>query len=245
MKYGRRGLIGWFASHPIAANLLMLLIMVGGIIGFNLVNKEVFPRFDLQKVEIVATYPNASVLEIENSVCIRIEEAIYDVVGVKTLDSDIVEETCSIQVSLAADANQENTMNALRSKIQSLTQLPKTIETITVKPASRQGDSDDGVIWVALYADASALDLQKYGETLRDDLERIEGASLVRNYGEIPYQITIDIAPEILKRYRLTLHDITQAIESTSLNQATGLIKSCRGITTHRKKQGRKQNRFS
>ncbi|MEN9757842.1 MAG: hypothetical protein RL755_2029 [Pseudomonadota bacterium] len=62
MKYGRRGLIGWFASHPIADNLLMLLIMVGGIIGFNLVNKEVFPRFDLQKVEIVATYPNASVL---------------------------------------------------------------------------------------------------------------------------------------------------------------------------------------
>lgn len=229
MKHDHRGLIGWFASHPIAANLLMLLIMVGGIIGFNLVNKEVFPRFDLQKVEIVATYPNASVLEIENSVCIRIEEAIYDVVGVKTLDSDIVEETCSIQVSLAADANQENTMNALRSKIQSLTQLPKTIETITVKPASRQGDSDDGVIWVALYADASALDLQKYGETLRDDLERIEGASLVRNYGEIPYQITIDIAPEILKRYRLTLHDITQAIESTSLNQATGLIKSSAG----------------
>lgn len=77
MKQYRRGLIAWFARHTIAANLLMLLIMVGGVIGFNVVNKEVFPRFDLQKIDIIAAYPNASVLEIENSVCVRIEEAIY------------------------------------------------------------------------------------------------------------------------------------------------------------------------
>jgi multidrug efflux pump subunit AcrB len=229
MKQYRRGLIAWFARHTIAANLLMLLIMVGGVIGFNIVNKEVFPRFDLQKIDIIAAYPNASVLEIENSVCVRIEEAIYDVIGVKTLDSDIVDESCFIQVSLTDDANQENLINALRSKIQAITQLPKALETITVKPASRQGDSDDGVIWVALYADAAALDLQRYGDTLLDDFQRIEGVSLVRNYGEIPYQITIDIAPNVLKRYQLTLHDITLAIQAASLNQATGLIKSSAG----------------
>jgi multidrug efflux pump subunit AcrB len=223
----RKGLIAWFASNAVAANLLMLLIIIGGVVGFNFIDKEVFPHFNLQKIDIVAAYPNASVLEIEESVCARIEDAVFDIAGVKQLNSTIIDSTCKITVSVHPDFNQEQVISDLRSKVQSIPRLPKNLETITVQAALH--DSDDGVIWVALHGETNALTLQRYGEQIRSELEQIPDVYLVRNYGEIAYQIAIEVSPAILKHYQLSLHEISLAIQQSSLNQTTGVIKTTAG----------------
>lgn len=71
----------WFAANPVAANLLMLLIMSGGLLGMANVDKEVFPRFSPQQIVVETQYPGAGTAEVEESVCVPIEEAIHDVPG--------------------------------------------------------------------------------------------------------------------------------------------------------------------
>jgi multidrug efflux pump subunit AcrB len=222
-----RGLLAWFASNSVAANLLMLLIFIGGIVGFNLVDKEVFPRFNLQKIEITALYPNASPLEVEQSLCVRIENAIAEREGIKRLNTEITEGQCRITVAILPDYDQQQMINALRASIQSIPRLPKGIENITVQAALR--DEDSGVIWVALHGATEALDLQRYGEHIKADLEHINGVRLVRNYNEIPYEIAIEVSAEKLRQYQLSLHEVTEAIHRTSLNQSNGLVKTPAG----------------
>ena len=224
-----RGVLAWFASNPIAANLLMLLIFIGGIVGFNIVDKEVFPRFSLQKIDIVANYPGASASEIEQSVCIRIENAIAEREGIKHINAEILEgeSLCRIKVSLLPDYDQQQMINVLRSSVQNIPRMPKGVESIIVEASMREEDS--GVIWVALHGATEAFDLQRYGEHIKADLEHIDGVRLVRNYNEIPYEIAIEISPEKLRQHQLSLSDVTEAIHRSSLNQANGLVKTPAG----------------
>lgn len=223
----RTGLLAWFASNSVAANLLMLLIFVGGMVGFNIVDKEVFPRFNLQKITVMALYPSASPVELEESVCVRLENAIYQHQGVKRINSEITEGRCLINVSILPDVDQDLMINALRASIQSIPRLPKDMESITVQAASR--DDDSGVIWVALHGETSPFALQRYGEQIKADLERIDGVRMVRNYNELAYEIAIEISAEKLRHYQVSLHEVTEAIHLASLNQSNGLVKTPAG----------------
>ncbi len=225
--YRPTGLLTWFASNPVAANLLMILIIIGGIVGFKVMDKEVFPRFSPQQIEVTAEYPGAGPLEIEESVCVRIEEAIIDMPGIKRLNSTIREGVCSVNVSVLPDYDQDQAINALRGRIQNIPRLPKNLEKIDVQAAVR--NDDDGVIWVAMHGPTDPLTLQRFGERIRTDLEQIPGILKVRNYGEIPYEIVIEVASAKLNQYRLSLHDVTEAVRRASLDQSGGLVKTPSG----------------
>ena len=227
MKHRPTGLLAWFASNPVAANLLMLLIIIGGLIGFKVMDKEVFPRFSPQQIDITAEYPGAGPLEIEASVCVRIEEAISDMPGIKRQSSDIIEGRCTVRVLLLPDIDQDQALNSLRGRIQNIPRLPKNLEKIDIQPATRS--DDDGVIWVALHGPTDPLTLQHFGETIRVDLEQISGVLRVRNYGEIPYELVIEVASAKLNQYHLSLHDVTEAIRRASLDQSGGLVKTPAG----------------
>jgi multidrug efflux pump subunit AcrB len=225
--YRPDGLLAWFASNPVAANLLMILIVIGGIVGFKVMDKEVFPRFNPQQIDVIAEYPGAGPLEIEESVCVRIEEAVNDMPGVKRLNSEILEGRCTVKVSVLPDYDRETIINSLRGRIQNIPRLPKNLEKIDIQPAVRDGD--DGVIWVALHGPADPLTLQRFGEHIRTDLEHIPGVFRVLNYGVIPYEIAIEVSSAKLNQYRLSLHDITEAVRRASLDQSGGLVKTPTG----------------
>ncbi len=221
------GLLAWFASNPVAANLLMVLILVGGVSGYIAMDKEVFPRFNPHKIEIAAVYPGAGPMEIEASVCVRIEEAINDAPGVKGLYTEIQQGSCNMKVSVLPGYNLEQVLNTLQGRVQGIPRLPKNLEKIEVQLAQR--DDDDGVIWVSLHGPTDPLSLQRYGEHIRADLERIPGVRWVRNYYETPYEIAIEVSPAKLQQYRLSLHDVTKAIHRASLEKSNGLVKTSAG----------------
>lgn len=221
------GLLAWFAANPVAANLLMMLIIVGGIAGIDRMDKEVFPRFNTHQIDITAEYPGAGPLEIEESVCVRIEEAINDIPGIKRQTSAIQEGKCIVKVSVLPDYDKDRMVDSLRGRIQNIPRLPKDLEKIDIQPSLRAGD--DGVIWVALHGPTDALTLQRFGERIRTDLEQIPGVRKVLNYGEIPYEIAIEIPSIKLNQYQLSLHDVTEALRRASLDQTGGLIKTPSG----------------
>lgn len=218
------GLLAWFAENPVAANLLMLLILTGGVLGMIDVDKEVFPRFSPHQIEVTAIFPGAGPAEVEQSICIPIEEAVHDLPGIKHLHGEIRGDTCTLGVEILPDRNREQMMALLRSRVQSIQRLPKQLEKIDVLPAGRK--DDDGVIWVALHGDTDAFSLQKFGDGIQQQLAAIPGVSRVRNYGEIGYEIGIEVAPEQLRKYQLTLNEVAQAIRKASVELPGGLVKN-------------------
>lgn len=163
-----RNLPAWFAANPVAANLLMLLIMSGGLLGIADVDKEVFPRFSPQQIVVTTQYPGAGTAEVEESVCMPIEEAIHDAPGVKHLHSEIHSDHCNIEVEILPEYPREQVMTSVQSKVQGIAKLPKQLEKIQVLPADR--NEDDGVIWVALHGDTDAFTLQSFGERIQQQL---------------------------------------------------------------------------
>jgi multidrug efflux pump subunit AcrB len=221
------GLIAWFAANPIAANLLMLLILLGGAGSLFLMDKEVFPRFMPHQVEVKATYPGAGPQEIEESVCIRIEEAIYNVAGVKRLKSDIVEGECLVKVTVLPNYNKDQVMNAVRGRVQAIQRLPKGLEKIEVQPAHRVGD--EGVIWVALHGPTDAHTLKRLGDRIQGDLSQVPGVTRAHNYYDLPYEIAIEVSTERLRQFRVSLNEVTETIRRASVDLPGGVMKNPAG----------------
>ena len=172
-------------------------------------------------------YPGAGPLEIEESVCVRIETAINDCRASSGFTTEIQQGLCNIKVSVLPDTNLEQVLNALQGRIQGIPRLPKNLEKIEVKRAER--NEDDGVIWVALHGPTDPLTLQRFGEHIRSDIERIPGVRSVRNYNEMAYEIAIEVSSAKLHQYQLSLHDVTEAIRRASLDQSNGLVKTPAG----------------
>ncbi len=214
----------WFAANPVAANLLMLLIMSGGLLGIAEVDKEVFPRFSPHQIVVNTQYPGAGTAEVEETVCVPIEEAIYDIPGVKHLHSEIRGDDCKIEVEILPDYSREQVMASVQSKVQGIAKLPKQLEKIQVLPADR--NDDDGVIWVALHGNTDAFTLQSFGEQIQQQLASIPGVSKARNYGEMAYELAIEVSPDKLRQYQLTLDDVAQAVRKASVDLPGGLIKN-------------------
>ncbi|ASF44785.1 efflux RND transporter permease subunit [Methylovulum psychrotolerans] len=221
------GILAWFASNPVAANLLMLLILVGGVSSYTRLDTEVFPRFSPQQIEIKALYPGAGPLEIESAVCIRIEEVIFDVQGIKRINTEITQGECLIKVAVLPDYDKLQLMNALNGRIQTISRLPKGLEKISVKAAARE--EDDGLIWVALHGATDSLALKRYGEYIQQQLTTVPGVSKVVNYGEVPYEIAIEVSSAKLQQYHLALSDIAAALRRASLDLPAGVVKNPAG----------------
>jgi len=217
-------LLAWFAANPVDANLLMLLIMSGGVLGIADVDKEVFPRFSPHQIVVNTQYPGAGTAEVEESVCVPIEEAIYDIPGVKHLHSEIRGDDCKIEVEILPEVPREQVMASVQSKVQDIAKLPKQLEKIQVLPADR--NDDDGVIWVALHGNTDAFTLQSFGEHIQQQLAAIPGVSKARNYGEMAYELAIEITPDNLRQYQLTLDEVAQAVRKASVDLPGGLVKN-------------------
>ncbi|OAI03807.1 acriflavin resistance protein [Methylomonas methanica] len=220
----RLGLLAWFAGNPVAANLLMLLILTGGVLGILGIDKEVFPRFSPNKIQIQAEFPGAGPAEVEESVCVPIEEAIHDVPGVKHLHGEIRGDNCQIDVEVLPNHDRNQVMATLQSRVQAIPRLPKQLEKIQVLPANRE--DDDGVIWLALHGATDAATLQRYGDRIQEQLAAIPGVSRARNYGELAYEIDIEVLPQQLRKYQLTLDEVAQAARKASVDLPGGLIKN-------------------
>lgn len=222
-----RSLLAWFAANPVAANLLMLLIWLGGLSGLSALEKDVFPRFSPQQFEIVAIYPGAGPPDVEAAVCIPLEEAIHDLPGVKHLDTEVLEGECQVKVSVLSGHEREEVMSAVRSRIDALTHLPAAMEKIDIRETVRDGD--DGVIWVALYGATEPLRLKALGDRIRAELSALPGVTQAVDYGRMNYEIGVEVRAASLRQYGLTLEQVAAAIRRASLDLAGGTVKTPSG----------------
>jgi len=96
----RRGPIAWMAGRSVTANLLMLVLLIGGLIMGQNIRKDVFPDFELDLVTISLNYPGASPEEVERGTILAVEEAIQDLEGIKEITATAREGSGTVSVEI-------------------------------------------------------------------------------------------------------------------------------------------------
>ncbi|MGD9279009.1 MAG: efflux RND transporter permease subunit, partial [Desulfobacterales bacterium] len=162
----RKGPIAWMAVHSVPANLVMLVLLVGGLfLGFR-IKKEIFPYFELDRVQITVPYPGASPQEVERSIILAIEEAVQGLEGVNEVRSSAREGAGMVTVEMIEGENLQRLAQDIQSEVDRITSFPEEAEERQVVIVSRKRY----VVSLALYGDQSEGILREYAEYLRDRL---------------------------------------------------------------------------
>ncbi len=221
----RRGPIAWMARNPIAANLLMLLLVVGGAWMSVNIQKEVFPEFELDIIEVNVDYPGAAPAEVEQGILLPVEEAVRGVQGIKEVVSRANEGRGSVSIELVAGADRMKAFQDVDQAVSRIRTFPDDIEKPEVSLQARQRE----VMEVGIYGDVDVWTLRKLGERLRDRLQSHPAITQVELWRIPDYVTHVEIPRERLREYGLTLRDVAKIIEASSEDIPAGDVDASSG----------------
>ena len=177
--------IEWFARNSVAANLTMFLIIVGGFSAISTIRMEVFPEFDLDTVTVEVNYLGAAPEEVEQAVCLRIEEAIEGIDGIKRITSTASEGRGFVRIELELGADTRKVVDDIKSRVDAIDTFPDETE----KPIVREMTSQRQIIDVAVSGDTDERTLKLIAEGVRDELAAIPEITQVEISSARPYEI--------------------------------------------------------
>ena len=220
------GLVAWFVNNHVAANILMMLFVFGGILSVIGMRSETFPSIDPKLITISVVYPGATPYEVATSITKRAEEALIGIEGIKRINSRASEGNGLIKVQLEDFANADDVYNDVETTISSLSNFPPenaervTITKVKVTPS---------VISIALHGNVEEESLKYWAEIIEDEIRELPGVSLVDISGIRKSEISVEISEFDLRKYGLNLEDINRAIKSQSRDTPAGSIESSQG----------------
>ena len=219
-------MIDWFAKNSVAANLLMVTIVVTGLISLsNSVSVEVFPSYEVEAVSITTVLRGATPGSIEDTITKRIEEDIYDIEGIKEINSRSSEGVSFISAEVDDSYEKREILNEVKLRVEALNSLPANAE----RPVIELSTFNPGVMFVVVRGLANEKSLRYAAEQVREDLLVKPQISLVTLLGVTDHEISVEVSPKVLENYNLSLEDIGDAINQGSADISAGNLKTANG----------------
>ncbi len=232
----QRGPIAWMASNPVAANLAMIMLLVGGLLGLWSAKQEVFPDVELDMIQIEVPYPGASPDEVEQGVLLAIEEGVSGLEGVKHVNSTAYEGRGTVSIELQVGADPDKVLTDAKGAVDRITTFPQDAEDPRVSLAFRQ----NVVVSLMIAGDMELADLHAIAEKARFELLRRPDITKVALVGVPPLEISIEVPRRNLETYGLSLDQIAAEVRAASIDLPAGAIKTAEGEilvrTTERKR---------
>ena len=218
-------LISWFAENQVAANLVMLLIVVAGVLSLQSTRKELIPNISLDKVNISIAFPGASPKEVETSICVRVEENIFDIEGIRKITSVASEGMCSVTANIESAYKTRDLMDEIKSRIDAVSTFPEQAE----QPQIRELSIKASVASVVVSGDVDERTLKNVAETVRDELTEIDSITQVELINAKKYELSIELSESRLHEYDLNFDEVANAVKSASLDLPAGSLKTSSG----------------
>ena len=223
------GLIAFFANNSVAANLMMMFIIVMGLWNYKTIQRQMFPNIEFNYINVSAVYRGASPQEIEQSIIIKMEEALKDITEIKESTSRVRRGSGSISLEIDPGKDLSEVLDKVKARIDSIANFPADMEP----PNISQIEFQQEVIAMALVGDLPISELKPLAKQIEDELRALQNVSLVEL--EAPDdEIAIEINPETLRKYNLSIADVTQAIRRFSTDISAGQLRTESGIVAVR-----------
>lgn len=228
-----RGPIAWMVNNPVAANLLMLVCLVGGALVYTQIKQEVFPDMTEDIVTVRVGYPGATPEEVEQGICLAVEEAMRGIEGVDEVNSTAGEGSATVSAEILKGSDPMKVYQDIKSEIDRITTFPEDAEEPQVSLEARRREVMD----LVLYGDIPETSLRQLAEQVRDRLQQNPAITQVDLSGTRDLEISIEVSQENLRRYGLTHREIAAQLAGEAVELSGGGIKTARGETLLRMKE--------
>ncbi len=218
-------LIAWFAKNPVAANLLMVGLLAAGFLGYANVEREVFPIFEANRVEVNVPWPGAAPQEVEEQVVIRIEEALKDLDNVDRVNSFASEGFGQVRVDALGQVDMAEFVNDVKLRVDSINSMPRDIEP----PQVRQAIYRDEMMRLAVHGDVGEKRLTDMAEEIRDEVAALPNISIVELFGARSEEVSIELSEDAMRRYGLSFDEVARVIRANSINLSSGSVRTSTG----------------
>ena len=220
-----RGIIAWFATNPVAANLLMLVIIGVGLLSALTIKRTMMPEFDVDIIEIYIPYPGAAPEEVEQGIVLRVEEALSDLEGIKRIESDSYESRARIIVEPEDENKVVELMNDIKTRVDAIASFPEGAE----KPIIGRAEIPFQALIIQISGDLDERSMKELAEQVKLDLVSNPDISSVEIWGARDYEIAIEISEHRLQEYHMTLNDVAQIVASSSIDLPGGSVRTENG----------------
>jgi len=225
-----KSIIRWWADNHVAANLLMIAILVAGVVGFNKLEREIFPTIPFPGMQVIVNWPGASPKDVEQQVVSRIEESLKDLESLDWVRSESSEGWGGVFIMAESSSDFASVMDDVTSRVQGISSLPPGIE----QPRISQWVTRNEMMRVAVHGDVDERTMKRLAEEMRREVAQLKGVSIVETFGTREEEISIEVSESALRRYRISFDEITRAIRSASINLSAGNVQTTGGAYTLR-----------
>ena len=216
-------MIAWFARNSVAANLLMAAIFfAGGLSAINLIPVETFPTFEFDTVTVSTEFRGATPKTAQEGITLRIEEAIADIEGIEELSSRSSEGRSTVIAEINEAYDKRDVLDDIKVRVDALNTLPVDAE----KPVVSLNQRNRVVIYVAIQGKVGNKTLREIASKFREGLLTKPEISNVELQGVADYEMNIEVAPQTLDQFNITLEQIGRAIQQGARDISAGNVQT-------------------
>ena len=213
-------MIGYFAKHPTAANILMFIIILLGMTALPTLNKETFPEIQTNQVRVMVPYPGASPAEVEEGICNRLEDATDGISFLEEQRCESRDNLGTLTLDMQEEGDIQKFIDDVNSAVDGITDFPDNAEEPVVEELGRT----EPVVSVAINAELTQPELKALAEYYRDRLLVLPDIPIVKVTGFSTHQLSVLVDPESLRQYQLSIEDIANLIKAQSIDLPAGTL---------------------
>ncbi len=225
----KRGIIAFFANNSVAANLMMVFIIIMGVVSYFTIQRQMFPNIEINYIHVNAQYRGASPQEIEESILIKIEESLKDVTEIKRIVSRAFRNSGRVTLEIHKDEDLTDVLDKVKLRVDGIATFPADMEPVNVYQVEFRQD----VLEIPLVGDVPLSELKRVAKQVESELLQLGNVSLVE-MGAPDDEIAIEIQPDMLRKYNVTISDVTSAIRRYSANMSAGQLRTDSGLISIR-----------
>ncbi|MCK5311049.1 MAG: efflux RND transporter permease subunit [Desulfobacteraceae bacterium] len=212
----------WSVEHRVTVNLLMIFIIVAGVITVNNMRREMFPQFALDFIDIGVSYPGATPQEVEEGICLKIEEQLKGVEGIKNIYSTCLEGYGSVFLELEKGVDVREKLDDIKTEVDLIDSFPEEAED----PVIVEIKQNEPAITLAVYGDVDERTLKETAEKIKNDLVNTDLISLAKLIGTREYEISIELSEQNMRRFNLSFDQVVRAVKTASVDLPGGKVKT-------------------
>jgi multidrug efflux pump subunit AcrB len=215
----RRGLIGFFVHHRVAANLVMLVMLLGGALGIARMNIQFFPTFALDVVSVRVVWSGASAEDVEAGITNPLEQRLRSLQGLKRMTSTSAQGIANITLEFVEGSDPVLALDDVRQEVDGFTNLPSDAEAPQVTRLARF----EPVARLLVYGDLDPRELRQLAQRFEDEL-LARGIDRIQINGLPEQQISIEVPAERLQGLSLSLEEIAERVQGMSRDLPAGIL---------------------
>ncbi len=228
-----KGVIAWFCSNSVAANLLMMFVLFAGIASALTIKIQIFPDFETRMVQVSMAYPGAAPEEVEEAIVVPIEESLQGLICINRINSVAREGVGTISLEISTEYDVTELLDEVKGRIDAISTFPAGVE----RPTVREFEITQNVLNVSIYGNLDDMALKAFAHQIREEILALPEVSQANILGDRNYEIAIEVSESTLRKYGLTLDQVANAVRASSVDMPGGAIRTDTGRIQLRTKE--------